>query len=223
MITAIIFDFDGTLTPLNLDFTHIRQEIAIIAQQYTTEEIIKGTEGGYIIEMICKIEGSLNKTTVAAEFHKKAFHRLKSLELEAAMGKDVFPYTRNVLMELKGKNIKTGIITRTSIDVVKSVFADMDNYISVAVTRENTRNVKPDPLHAFEALHMLGALPGESMMVGDHPTDIMAGMGAGMMTVGVLTGRTLREDFEKIGATFVLDDIRDILNLKVMADSYGKA
>jgi len=216
MIKTIIFDFDGTLTPLSLDFSHLKQEIADIARRYTTEEIIKETEDNFIIEMIHRIEKRLDGTQAAGEFQKEAFDRLKALELESAMNKDVFPYTRDVLKKLNVKKIKTGIITRTSIDVIRHVFVDVDNYISVIVTRENTRHVKPDPLHALEALRMLGALPGESMMAGDHPTDIMAGMGAGMMTAGVLTGRTLREDFEKTEATFILDDIRGILNLEIM-------
>ncbi|MCX5811589.1 MAG: HAD family hydrolase [Proteobacteria bacterium] len=219
MIKAIIFDFDGTLTPLSLDFTHLREEIADIARRYTTEEIIKETEDNFIIEMIYRIEEKLDGAQAVAEFQKEAFDRLKFLELESSMNKDVYPYTRDVLKYLKGNGIKTGIITRTSIDVIRHVFVDVDNYISVTVTRENTRRVKPDPFHAFEALRILDALPGESMMVGDHPTDVIAGKGAGMMTAGVLTGRTQREDFEKIGATFILYDIRDILNLKVLADS----
>lgn len=216
MIKAVIFDFDGTLTPLSLDFKLLREEIANIARRYTTEEIIKETEDNFIIEMIHRIEDRLNGAREAAEFQKEAFDRLKVLELESAIGKDVYPYTRDVLKNLKLIGIKTGIITRTTIDVVRRVFIDMDNYISVTVTREDTRHVKPDPFHAFEALRMLDALPGESMMVGDHPTDVLAGMGAGMITVGVLTGRTKREEFKKIGATFILNDIRDILNLKVI-------
>jgi phosphoglycolate phosphatase len=219
MIKAIIFDFDGTLTPLSLDFTHIKEEIADIARRYTTEDLIKEAEGNYVLEMICKVEKELVGTQSAVVFQKEAFNRLKSLELESAINKDVFPYARAVLKEIKNNGIKTGIITRTSIDVVRSVFRDVDSYISVIVTRENTRHVKPDPLHAFEALHMLDVLPVESMMVGDHPTDIMVGMRAGMMTAGVLTGRTQREDFEKIGSTFILNDIRDILSLKVILDS----
>jgi phosphoglycolate phosphatase-like HAD superfamily hydrolase len=216
MFKAIIFDFDGTLTPLSLDFSHLKQEIANVARRYTTEEIIKETEDNFIIEMISRIEKRLDGTRAAEEFQKEAFDRLKFLELEASLGKDVFPYTRDVLKRLNGNKIKTGIITRTFMDVIKHVFVDVDNYISVTITRENTKHVKPDPLHALEALRMLDALPGESMMVGDHPTDIMAGTGAGMMTAGVLTGRTRREDFEKVGATFILNDIRDVLNLEVV-------
>jgi phosphoglycolate phosphatase len=216
MITTIIFDFDGTLTPLSLDFVSIKGEIADIARSYTTEEIIKEMEGHYVLEMICNIEERLNGTLAAEEFLKKAFDRLKFLELESAMNKDVYPYTRDVLKNLKVKGLRTGIITRTSIDVVRHVFVDLDDYIGVVVARENTRHVKPNPVHAFEALHVLGSLPDKSIMVGDHPTDIMAGIGAGMMTVGVLTGRTKREAFEKIGANFIMDDIRGILNLEII-------
>jgi len=221
MIKAIIFDFDGTLTPLSLDFTYLRKEIAAIALKHTTEEIIQETEDNFIIEMIYRIEKRLDGTQAATEFQKEAFDRLKSVELESAIDKDVYPFTRDVLKYLNVNGIKTGIITRTSIDVVRHVFADVDNYIGVIVTRENTRLVKPDPFHASEALRMLGASPHESMMVGDHPTDVMAGIGAGMITAGVLTGRTQRQDFERIGATFVLDDIRGILNLKAVIGPLG--
>lgn len=214
MIKAIIFDFDGTLTPLTLDFSRIRAEIVNIARKYAAEEVISKLEGSHIIEMIYEIEEGLNEGAACGEFQKEAFERLKILELEAAQGKDLYPYTRDVLKNLKAEEIRIGIITRTSIDVLKSVFADMESYISAVVARENTRYVKPNPLHALEALRMLGIAPNEAMMVGDHPTDVIAGNAAGMITAGVLAGRTQREAFEEVGATYILDDIRGILKLK---------
>jgi phosphoglycolate phosphatase-like HAD superfamily hydrolase len=47
-------------------------------------------------------------------------------------------------------------------------------------------------------------------MVGDHPTDIQAGRQAGMKTIGVLTGRTQREGFEKAGADYILDNVTKV-------------
>ena len=37
MIRAVIFDFDGTLAPLSLNFDHMRAEIEAIAGQYVSE------------------------------------------------------------------------------------------------------------------------------------------------------------------------------------------
>jgi len=48
------------------------------------------------------------------------------------------------------------------------------------------------------------------VIVGDHPIDIQAGKSAGMKTVGVLTGRTKREEFERAGADYILLDATEI-------------
>ena len=45
-------------------------------------------------------------------------------------------------------------------------------------------------------------------MVGDHIIDIQAGKRVGMKTIGVLTGRTKKEEFEKAGADYILRDAR---------------
>jgi phosphoglycolate phosphatase len=50
-------------------------------------------------------------------------------------------------------------------------------------------------------------------MVGDHPIDIHAGKRVGMKTIGVLTGRTQREEFEKAGADYILREATEICNL----------
>jgi len=216
MIKGIIFDFDGTLTPLNLDFAYLKEEISNIARKYTTEEVIRKTDDDYVLEMIYNIAGMLNNSSETDRFQKEAFKKLRSLEFASAADKDLYPYARDVLNELKIKNIKTGIISRNCTDVIRSVFSNMDDYISVIITRENTRHIKPDPRHALEALAIMGVSPGSSMMVGDHPTDVITGIRAGMTTAGVLVGKTLRDDFKKIGTNFIIEDIRDILNLRII-------
>ena len=213
MIKTIIFDFDGTLTPLTLDFGRLREEIVIIARKYVTEEAIGELEGHYIIEMIYEIGERLKGGPEADSFEEEAFERLRVLEVEASKGKEPYPYTKSVLESLQSRGIKMGIITRTCMDVVKGVFPDVERYIDAIVTREHLRHVKPHPSHALEALEALDAIPQESLIVGDHPTDILGGKTAGMVTAGVLTGRTGKEAFQEVRATYILDDIRDLLQL----------
>jgi phosphoglycolate phosphatase len=208
---AVIFDFDGTLTELTLDFGSLKEEIVKVALDYVPADIVRTSEDHFIIEMIYRIADRMD--TKGSEFQKEAFNRLKSLELEASKGKDVFPYTRDLLKGLREKKIKTGIITRTCRDVLKQVFPDMDEYIHAAVTREDIREVKPDPAHVRAALRLLGVTPDEAMMVGDHPTDIQAGRALNVQTVGVLSGRTNVQAFREAGATFIFDDIRGIMSI----------
>jgi len=212
MIKAVIFDFDGTLTPLTLNFDFLRSEILKIAKKYAGEEAIKQTEGYYIVEMIYEIDRILDGSRPS--FKEEAFEKLKLLELEASKNKDVYPYTRKVLTGLKRRGIKTGIITRTCLDVIDMVFHDFRTYTDGIVTREGTRHLKPDPLHVHEMMSLIGVAPKETMMVGDHPTDITAGRSAGTLTAGVLTGRTTKDAFEKAGATYILNDIREIVSFQ---------
>ena len=214
-IKAVVFDFDGTLTPLTLNFDSLRAEIVKIAGEYVNEGILEDMQDQYIIEMIYGINKRLDSQNGSSEFKNRAFERLRVLEVEAARGKDVFPYTRNVLKSLHNKSIKTGIITRNCIDALKTVFPDMFDYTDSIVTREDIEHVKPHPDHVAEALRILNVTPDETLTVGDHPTDVIAGRSAGTYTAGVLTGRTTREAFEKAGATYILDDIRDIMKIEI--------
>jgi phosphoglycolate phosphatase len=211
MIKGVIFDFDGTLTELTLDFGHLRTEIEKVARRYVGDDHIKSQEGQYVIEMIYGVEGSLGEQADA--FRREAFERLRELEMEASMEKEVYPYTRDVLRRLREKGVKVGVITRSHVDVLNLVFPDIASYVDTIVTRDEVREVKPHPNHGTEVLRLLGLKPEEGILVGDHPTDILAGRSVGMKTAGVLSGRTARKGFEEVGATYVLQDIREILEI----------
>jgi phosphoglycolate phosphatase len=210
-VRGVIFDFDGTLTELTLDFQFMKAEIVRMARQYVPEETITALEGHFILEMIYEIEDRLEEK--GPRFRREAFERLRVLELDASRGKQVYPYTREVLAGIRGKGVKVGVITRSCLDVLTSVFPDIKEYVEGIVTREHIREVKPHPGHVYAISELLSIHPEEGMLAGDHPTDIEAGKAAGMRTVGLLTGRTTKRDFETAEATYILEDIRGILDL----------
>lgn len=209
MIHGVIFDFDGTLTELTLDFKSLKEEILNIAERFADRDVLNSLDGFYIIEMIYELEGLIGRE--GRLFSQEAFKRLEELEIEAAKGKGLFPYTRDVLDGLRGRGIKIGIITRSCLSVLHKVFPDINEYIHGVSTREHARYVKPDPRHVQHILNTISLQPEHTMLVGDHPTDVIAGKQAGVKTVGVLSGRTKRQSFENAGADFIVDDIREIL------------
>ena len=211
MIKGVVFDFDGTLTELTLDFQVIKAEIVKIARRYVSEETIKALEDHFILEMIYEIEDSLGEK--GPEFRREAFECLRALEVEASMGKQVYPYTREVLAAIRKKGIKIGVITRSCLDALTSVFPDIMDYVEGIVTREHLREVKPHPGQVYAVSKLLSILPEEGMLAGDHPTDVAAGNAAGMITVGLLTGRTTKREFETVTPTYILEDIRGIPGL----------
>jgi phosphoglycolate phosphatase len=209
--SAAIFDFDGTLTPLTTNFSNLRTEVDILAQRFTEAHVIRDLSRLYIIEMIYELEASLGQA--GREFRRMAFEKLAELETEAARGKELYPYAREVLKYLRDRGLKIAIVTRNCLGALKNVFPDIDTYVDVVMTRDDVSHVKPHPEHVNAVLAALGVVPEEAVLVGDHPTDIAAGLSIGTKTVGVLTGRSQAADFEKAGAHHIVNDIRDVEGL----------
>ena len=211
MIKAVIFDFDGTLAPLSLNFDNMREEIEAIAARYVCREEITELHNLYTLELIYTIQARLKEK--GSKFRSEAFEKLCALEVQAMQGGHPYPYTKDVLAALREKAMKLGIITRNCLNAVKTVFPDVERWVDTIVTRDDTDLVKPNPAHVEIALSKLGMHPYEALLVGDHPTDIMAGRAAKMRTVGVLAGRTKMDTFGEAGADHIVADIRAVLDL----------
>jgi len=121
--------------------------------------------------------------------------------------------TETTLNSLRKKGIKVGIITRNCEDAVRKIFPDVDDFCDIFVSRNSVRKVKPHPDHLTYVMKSFKISGEDSMMVGDHVIDIQAGKKVGMKTVGVLTGRTKKEEFEEAGADYVLKDITEVSRL----------
>ena len=77
MFKAAIFDFDGTLIELTLDFSDLRRHVERLALSYVPEGFIRGLDGIYMLEMIDEVEKELGATGVA--FRQEAYTVLRDL------------------------------------------------------------------------------------------------------------------------------------------------
>jgi len=212
-IKAIIFDFDGTLAVLNIDFSFMRERIFDLMRRYAVHE--KLIQENYLLEIIDEVYQILWKANPpnAEDFYQKAHDILRDVEMKAAEVGRLIPGTEATLKSLRQKGIKIGIITRNCEDAVRRVFPNINDFCDVFVSRNSVKKVKPHPEHLTYVMESLKISGKESVMVGDHLIDVQAGKGAGMKTIGVLTGRISKEEFEKAGADYVLRDASEICNL----------
>ncbi len=211
MIKAILFDFDGTLTELTLDFRQAKEDIFNIGDKYLPGVSARECEGPFILDTIYAIEARCGEAAPA--FRKEALDRLTEIELETCKGKDVFPFARGLLKELRAKGVKVAILTRSCREALLSVFPDMMEYVDAVVTREDVRYVKPHPTHTELTLSILGVERHEAIIVGDQKTDVMAGRALNIRTVGVLTGRPEKCGFDEVAPDHIIQDVRGILAL----------
>jgi phosphoglycolate phosphatase len=212
-VRAVVFDFDGTLAVLNIDFFEMREQVFELMKKYgVNEEKIKER---YLLEIIDEVVQILNqKNTAAAEtFYQEAHQILHEVELKAAEEGKLLPGAKETLKSLRGKGLKVGIVTRNCEEAVRKVVPDIEALCDVFVSRDSIKKVKPHPEQLTSVLKTLKVSGEEAMMVGDHPIDIQAGKRVGMKTIGVLTGRTKSEEFEKAGADYILKEASDICDL----------
>ncbi len=210
---AIIFDFDGTIAELNIDFSLMRERVFDLVRRCGVEE--ERVQEKYLLEIIDEVYQILReKSPSAAEaFYKESHDILHEVEMKAAEEGRLIPGTKETLKGLGKKGIKVGIITRNCEDAVRKVFPDIDGFCDIFVSRNSVKKVKPHPDHLTYVMKSLKISGEESMMVGDHIIDIQAGKRVGMKTVGVLTGRIKKEEFEKAGADYVLRDLTEVSKL----------
>ncbi len=210
---AVIFDFDGTLAVLNIDFNVMREQVFELMKHYGVEEELIGER--YLLEIIDEVYQILweKDPSGAEEFYKKAHQILHEVEMRAAEEGRLLPGTEKALKNLRENRIKVGIITRNCEDAVRRVFPNIDGFCDVFISRNSVKKVKPHPDHLSSAMKALDVSGEEVVMIGDHTIDIQAGKRVGMKMIGVLTGRTKKEEVEKAGADNILNDATEICRL----------
>ncbi len=212
-LKAVVFDFDGTLAVLNIDFSAMKDGVVALMKEYGLPE--DSIRERYLLEIIEEAYRSLSRKTPdrAEEFCRRAHRFLENFEIESAERGSLIPGVTEMLAGLRDKGLRIGIVTRNCEHAVRTVFPDIDHFCDVFVPRNLIQAVKPHPNHLAFVMKTLGFFGAQCLMVGDHPMDIEAGKRAGMKTAGVLTGRTVKDEFERAGADFILGKATEVPGL----------
>lgn len=207
-LEAVVFDFDGTLAELVIDFEIMKNMVARAAGAYLPE--VPPANGLPVLEYVSRLAGNIRAAVSpgAAEAYVAAAARgIRDQEVASARTARLFPGTRDALRLLAGHGLKVGIITRNCRAAVLTVFPDATEYAGVLVARDDARHVKPDPRHLLDALRVLGADPARSLMVGDHPMDLATGRAAGARTAGVASGRVGLDELARHQPDYLAPDV----------------
>jgi phosphoglycolate phosphatase len=209
-IDTVLFDFDGTLVEVSIDFSKMRRDILALRPEYG----VPINDKLYILEMIADAQRRIaeqdrHKSLI---FEQKAREIVLNIELQAASAAQLFPGTKETFDTLKSQGIKIGIVTRNCRQVVELVSEKTQLSYDVLLTRDDVEKVKPDPEHLLAALNLLNSEPQNSIMVGDHITDIIAGKDANMKTVW-LKRQNVSWSTDDVSPDFVLSEISKILEI----------
>ncbi|MFX0104319.1 MAG: HAD family hydrolase [Candidatus Hodarchaeota archaeon] len=132
------------------------------------------------------------------------------------------PNLEEVLSQLKKGGILLGIVSNTSkkrLDFFKQKL-HLDRYFTVFISRDDTPFRKPNPYPIIAALMKMKKNLNYSIIkdniyyIGDLPADIECAKNAEINSIALLSGHGARESLEKSKPTFILQDIKDILEIE---------
>ena len=101
-IEGVLFDFDGTLAELHIDFQAMRKQVADLAALFLDQNVEPDSHP--VLEWIEKLAERMSRELPQAEvleFQSRCRMRLVGLEMKAAKKGKLFPYTRGVLAGLR--------------------------------------------------------------------------------------------------------------------------
>jgi phosphoglycolate phosphatase len=215
---AFIFDFDGTLAILSIDFGHMRRQVSQIIASYGVAP--SQFDHLYILEMIDAAVAQLNRGDAdqGARFYRQAQASIGALEVASAATSGMLPGAIETLQFLRGRGCKIGVVTRNSAAAVRTICATIDQLSDVFLPREAVRFAKPHPEHLQRALEQLQVPAHDAVIVGDGPIDISAGKALGLMTVAVLSGGNRREALLASQPDIILASVADITTSLLQGD-----
>ena len=212
-IKAALFDFDGTLAHLTVDFKHMR---ALVLAEL---EDILGPDAPalsrrelpvmeFIYEACSWAAANGQGHAIQAEIARRTEAAVSAYEVEAARASSLFPFTENLLNSLKKQGIKTAIVTRNCRAAVETIFPAHAALCDALVSRGDVRpeDLKPQPGQLLAALAAIGSPAENAVMVGDHPMDVISGRAAGCLTAGVLTGSADAEGMAGVFPDWLAED-----------------
>lgn len=206
-IEAILFDFDGTLVYQVIDFRVINQRVRGLAAQAGVE--VARHEHLYTLEFIEAAAQDLEAAngSLAARFREEAHAIVVEEEVLAARRAQVFPGVPELLSMLREEGIKVGIVTRNCRSAVAAILARHPIQHDVLLTRDDVEQVKPHPAHLESAVQALGVSSRRTLMVGDHPMDVVAGKAAVAWSIGILNDGRPADYFDAVSPDAVLDSV----------------
>lgn len=203
VLTAILFDLDGTL--VNTDILHfsIWQEL-LLEQGITIDRpFYDQFMVGHRNEAIVRDVLSHLPFEVGMELarRKEALFRERGTQMQRLAGLD------RLLDWLSQQQLATAVVTnapRENAEMMLTALGLGDRFDTLIISEELPQG-KPHPLPYQTALQQLGRESGEAIAFEDTPLGICSAVGAGVTTIGMATTHDPRI-LEEAGAKFAIED-----------------
>ena len=194
--SAILFDMDGVLVDsLDAWWKALNQALKKYGyDEVTRDEFIKKYWGHDLFDNL----KTMNAPLELGLFCNKVYVRyVEDVE--------IYPETKNVLQRLS--MYRKSVITNTPRDSAFRILDKFDirRFFEYVLTSDDVSRSKPDPEIVLKSCELLKVDPESVVLVGDTPSDVIAGRKAGCKVVGINVDADIRVER--------LSDVVDVLEL----------
>ncbi|MFW9865111.1 MAG: HAD family hydrolase [Candidatus Thorarchaeota archaeon] len=226
-LKAIIFDFDGTLLDIKQILERSIEEVLTekkvnVDMEITIQEIgaLLETIQGYPLPKVLlesyeifKHITSLNDLSYFKQLRIAV--EIFSKYLEYSKDAPFFPGTKLLLKRLK-KHHDLFIVSHNKTETIQEHLKKerIKTYFKAVFGSDKIPVQKPDPLALQPPLEAYSERKrDEFLMIGDMPSDIIAGREAGFWTIGVTSGVSKKEILVEYKPNIIVDSLEELLAL----------
>ena len=211
MLTAALFDFDGTL----VDTT----EMIFQSMRHATSSVL-GRDDLSREELLANVGQPLPRQmelldAEKAELLLEAYRAHHEEHHDALIAE--FPGVDEALSRLRTAGVSVVVVTskrRRSVEMALEMFPGLDLVVDLFVTMEDTTEHKPHPEPLLRGLELAGDVPKErAVYVGDSPFDVQAAKVAGLRSVAVSWGAFSEDTLREAEPDHLVPDIDAVVDV----------
>ncbi len=210
MLSAVLFDFDGTLVDTT-EMIHQSMKHAtssVLGREDIPRETLLANVGRPLPRQMELIDAE------NAELLLEAYRSHHEQHHDTLIGE--FPGVEESLARLGSAGIKVAVVTskrRLSVEMALKNFPGLRSVVDRFVTLEDTTEHKPNPEPLLRALELLGVPKERAAYVGDSPFDVEAAKAAGLASVAVSWGAFSEDRLREAEPDHLVTDIRSAVDV----------
>lgn len=164
---------------------------------------------GLRVALLETLTGSGMAPEEAAELVSRVLQRSETEVDWGALARPM-PGLEKTLDQLKLKKFKLAVVTADLAERSKITLKTLklEQYFDVIIGADLVKDSKPSPDMALLACDRLGVAPGNAVVIGDSPRDILMARNAGSRSIGVLSGVSTRRQLA--GADVIIASVADL-------------
>ena len=212
MYKNILFDLDGTLTDTGIGITN---SVAYALKKWNIEVADRSELYKFIGPPLHEsfkqfYQFTDEQSEQAIEYYREYFREKGMYENE------VYDGIENMLKELKARNknmiVATSKPEEFAVNILKHFHLDGYFDFIAGATMDGSRSKKADVI--LYAMKHCGIQDlSSTVMVGDREQDIIGATQVGIASVGVLFGYGSYEELHEAGATYIAENVENVLNI----------